>query len=316
MNWLPQFAVLILTFISVKLSSAGHNGQQTRILDLEISDTPHTEGEHSEQYDHEAFLGKDMAHIYDKMSPAQAKDILGSIFDKIDTDKDGKASHKEMEYWIKKVERRSSVHRTITAWKEQFPKQKNKVYMTFREFEQLTYGRKRSKKEPMYKTDMRRWKMADADGDGNLDIHEMTDYNNPQESVKLSNLIAMETLEELDLNGDGHISEEEYLKDFGLSISKGGTEKNPDSEMLKAEKLHFSKERDLNGDGKLDSKEIKAWILPGDQTVKHEVDHLLKDADEDKDGSFTKEEMLAKQNLFIGSSATAYGDAILRRDEF
>ena len=45
-----------------------------------MSDEPHYEGddsEHNPDYDHEAFLGKDDADTFDKLSPEEARRRLG-----------------------------------------------------------------------------------------------------------------------------------------------------------------------------------------------------------------------------------------------
>ena len=40
------------------------------------------------------------------------------------------------------------------------------------------------------------------------------------------------------------------------------------------------------------------------------------EADVDKDGELTKEEVLAKYDVFVGSQATEFGEALYKHDEF
>ena len=47
-----------------------------------------------------------------------------------------------------------------------------------------------------------------------------------------------------------------------------------------------------------------------------ETRHLIGEADENSDGVLTKEEIVEKLDLFVGSQATDFGDILLRHDEF
>jgi hypothetical protein len=43
---------------------------------------------------------------------------------------------------------------------------------------------------------------------------------------------------------------------------------------------------------------------------------IFSEADSDKDEVLTKEEILSKYDLFVGSQATDFGEALTRHDEF
>lgn len=47
-----------------------------------------------------------------------------------------------------------------------------------------------------------------------------------------------------------------------------------------------------------------------------EAKHLIHEADADDDKQLTKEEILDKYDLFVGSQATDFGEALLKHDEF
>ena len=47
-----------------------------------------------------------------------------------------------------------------------------------------------------------------------------------------------------------------------------------------------------------------------------ETKHLISEADGNADGVLTKEEIVEKHDLFVGSQATDFGDILLRHDEF
>ena len=77
-----------------------------------------------------------------------------------------------------------------------------------------------------------------------------------------------------------------------------------------ANKENFA-EFDKDKDGKLDKKEMEAWIVPSsDESAIDEAGHLIDETDTDSDGKLSKEEVLAKHDLWVGSSATAYGKGL------
>lgn len=62
--------------------------------------------------------------------------------------------------------------------------------------------------------------------------------------------------------------------------------------------------------------QIKDWILPDNfDHAEAESRHLIYESDSDADGKLTKEEILAKYDLFVGSQATDFGEAIMKHDE-
>lgn len=62
---------------------------------------------------------------------------------------------------------------------------------------------------------------------------------------------------------------------------------------------------------------MQEWILPqGFDPAEAEARHLLHEADADGDKTLTKEEVLDKYDLFVGSQATDFGEALNRHDEF
>ena len=63
--------------------------------------------------------------------------------------------------------------------------------------------------------------------------------------------------------------------------------------------------------------EVAHWISPEDfDAAEAEADHLLYNADMNKDKKLTKEEVLENMKFFVGSQATDYGNYLTRHDEF
>lgn len=63
----------------------------------------------------------------------------------------------------------------------------------------------------MVKRDERRWKVADQDNDDALTLQEFTDFLHPEEAERMRFIVVTETMEDIDKDGDGKISLEEYI---------------------------------------------------------------------------------------------------------
>lgn len=62
---------------------------------------------------------------------------------------------------------------------------------------------------------------------------------------------------------------------------------------------------------------MKNWIIPSDfDHAEAEARHLIYESDADADQKLTKDEILSKYDLFVGSQATDFGEALARHDEF
>ena len=63
---------------------------------------------------------------------------------------------------------------------------------------------------------------------------------------------------------------------------------------------------------------MRAWIIPEDfDPSDAESRHLIAESDSDGDGKLTRDEILDKYDLFVGSQATDFGEALTRKhDEF
>ena len=68
----------------------------------------------------------------------------------------------------------------------------------------------------------------------------------------------------------------------------------------------------------MDREEVKDWIIPPDYDhAEAEAKHLIYESDTgEKDGKLTADEIVDKYDLFAGSQATDYGEALNRHEEF
>ncbi|XP_028603651.2 calumenin isoform X2 [Podarcis muralis] len=283
----------------------------------QLSDKVHDDAQNFD-YDHDAFLGADEAKTFDQLTPEESKERLGMIVSKIDTDKDGFVTEGELKAWIKKAQKKYVYDNVEHQWQEYDMNQDGLI--SWDEYRNVTYGTYLDDPDPddgfnykqMMVRDERRFKMADKDGDLIATKEEFTAFLHPEEYEYMKDIVVQETMEDIDKNGDGVIDLEEYIGDM---YSHDGDAEEP--EWVKTEREQFVEFRDKNRDGKMDKEETKDWILPSDYDhAEAEARHLVYESDQNKDGKLSKEEIVDKYDLFVGSQATDFGEALVRHDEF
>ncbi|XP_028140634.1 calumenin [Diabrotica virgifera virgifera] len=297
---------------------------EKRVHNKELSDKEHSEnGHHNPEYDHEAFLGAEEAKTFDQLPPEESKRRLGIIADKIDVNNDGFINREELKDWIRFTQKRYITEDVDRQWKQQNPD--DKPTLPWERYQTLVYGFLENMDpaeiendstgfsyKKMMARDQRRWKTADRDQDGELSKEEFAAFLHPEENDYMRDLVVQETMEDIDKDKDGKISVEEYIGDMYRSDEN---EEEPD--WVKSEREQFNTYRDKDGDGYMDEEEIKNWILPQDfDHAEAEARHLIYEADSDADEQLTKDEVLTKYDLFVGSQALDFGEALTRHDEF
>ena len=300
----------------------------SRVVDHILSHETHFDSDgHHKDYDHEAFLGENEARAFDQLSPEESKKRLGDIVDKIDTDDDGQVSFEELRLWIQQQQKSYIREDVDRQWKSHNPE--NNTVLKWETYRKLTYGfmddlEKRSVHKlddedtktyrDMMRRDKRRWEMADKDHDDVLTKQEFTDFLHPEETPHMQSVVVEETLEDIDKDKDGKISLEEYISDM---YSSDGKDPSSVPDWVTREREQFKEYRDKNRDGFLDQEEIKFWILPPDYDHSEaEARHLMSESDSNKDGSLSKQEIVDNYDLFVGSQATDFGEALVSHDEF
>ncbi|ODM97252.1 Calumenin [Orchesella cincta] len=294
-------------------------GDNNRVVDKSLSDQEHfMDGEHNPKYDHEAFLGED-AKQFDDLTPEESRRRLGLIFDKIDKTKDGFVDKDELRKWIEWTQKRYFIQDAQQQWRVQNPQGKTKIYWT--EYKKSNYDFLDTEPEgssekqvyvKMQERDRRRWKMADADSDDALTETEFLNFIHPEDASHMQDVVVMETIEDIDKDGDGQISIAEYISD--LYRGEPGDE---EPTWVENERDSFRTYRDKNNDGVLDHDEVKQWIMPDEYDhAEAESNHLIHTSDTDADGKLSKEEVLEKYDVFVGSQATDFGEALVKHDEF
>ncbi|XP_071809047.1 calumenin-like isoform X2 [Asterias amurensis] len=315
-------ALLVVTFAKPAEKQDEH--QSDRVKDTKLSDEAHFEGkEHNVDYDHEAFLGEDEAKTFKDLSPEESRKRLGVIVDKIDTDNDGFVTEEELKTWIEHQQNKYAHNDAEIHWKN-----RNQILddiMSWDEYNATTYSSQTEEElnqmpesehmdfTKMIRRDKARWNAADENNDNLLSRDEFTAFLHPENFERMRDIVIQETLEDVDKNGDGQISLAEYIGDMYKENNEGADE----PEWVKTEREQFSQFRDKNKDGFMDLQEVGEWILPTDYDhMEAEAKHLIYESDKNKDKKLTKEEIVDKYDLFVGSQATNYGESLQRHDEF
>ncbi|GLH05521.1 Supercoiling factor [Gryllus bimaculatus] len=315
--------LLLLISIAVAIPKPEEKEKKDRVLVNELSDKEHYQNsEHNVQYDHEAFLGDD-AKTFDQLTPEESRRRLGLIVDKIDKNSDGFVSQEELKDWIQYTQRRYIVDDIDRQWKAHNPENKEKItwddykktvysFMDDMDTNELEKNEEGFSYQNMLKRDRRRWSVADIDGDDSLTREEIAGFLHPEESGHMRDIVVLETMEDIDKDHDGKISLKEYIGDM-----YHGSEGDEEPDWVQNERDQFAQYRDKDGDGFMDKEEVKNWIIPPDfDHAEAEARHLIYEADSDADQKLTKEEILAKYDVFVGSQATDFGEALTRHDEF
>lgn len=324
--YLPTVLVCFFLVAPSVLHSASVDKKDRVIHGKKLSEKEHYAGDaddvHDYDYDHEAFLGADEAREFDALPPEESRARLGKIVDRIDTNDDGYVTLDEMRDWIRFTQQRYISEDVDRQWEQH--NVDNKDQIGWEEYRQLVYGFLDEDAEDnhedddtmsykkMEDRDRRRWETADEDSNGALNKLEFKHFLHPEESEHMRDIVVTETLDDIDKDGDGKISIEEYIGDMFKA-------EDPDSEpdWVKNEREAFKENRDENNDGYMDSEEVRHWILPADYDhTEAEAKHLLYESDSDGDSKLTKEEILDKYDLFVGSQATDFGEALTRHEEF
>lgn len=301
--------------------------EETKRLMDKLSEKEHFKNEHhNKQYDHDAFLGEDQAKTFDQLPPEESKRRLGLIVDKIDGDKDGYVTLVELKDWIKYTQQRYITEDVDRHWRQHNPAGDELLpWETYRknvygfmddmepkelrapDSEGLTYAN-------LLKRDRRRWNYADGDQNDALNRTEFAAFLHPEDHPEMRDAVVLETLEDIDKDGDGKVSLEEYIGDMYRAEEE---EAGAEPEWVRQEREQFAAHRDTNGDGAMDADEVRDWIAPPQfDHAEAEARHLVFEADADADERLTRHEVLLKYDLFVGSQATDFGEALARHDEF
>ncbi|KAI1725696.1 EF-hand domain pair domain-containing protein [Ditylenchus destructor] len=288
-------------------------------VDHKPTDKDHYKGEeHDAKYDHEQFLGKDKAAEFDELTPEKSKERLAKLVPKMDSNSDGFIEENELRDHINFMQKRYVNNDVERTWKNYKDDKIADGKLGWQDYREMVYGPESQEISPDYAKmitrDERRWKVADYDSDGKLDRTEYGCFMHPEDCDHMRDIVVQETVEDIDKNKDGSVDLDEYIGDMYRPDDYPELNgKEPD--WVNSEREMFKEHRDKNNDGKLDTDEMRDWIMPlGFDHADAEAKHLVGIADDNKDGKLSPEEIVAHYDTFVGSQATDYGEQLQKHD--
>lgn len=287
--------------------------------DPELVDSDRNLEPGSIEYDN-AFFENEFQSV-DDLSQEEIDEKLGALASKMDKDGNGHITQEELTMWIHYVQTKYIYDDTERQWEENDKNGDGKI--TWTEYKEHTYGFLTEDEltqkeddgfsyEQMLFRDERRFGTADQDKKGYLTKDELTAFLHPEEYDHMKDMVIVETIEDIDRDKDGKISLEEYIGDMWHEEDDG-----EEPEWVEEERRQFHEFRDADKSGYLENQEVRDWILPSEYDhAEGEARHLIESCDTDNDGQLSYDEILKHHDVFVGSQATDWGDAIVRHDEF
>lgn len=159
-----------------------------------------------------------------------------------------------------------------------------------------------------------RWKLADENGDTLLTKDEFKNLLHPDEGHDgLKDLFVREATEDMDLNKDGKICLNEFMKH--LQVLASDQEKS-DQGWLSSQQENFGRFLDKNKDGVLDRDEIRNWLVPA-KSAKYEAEakRLLDIGDSNDDHKLSIAELLEDYSQFLSLLPAEYWSSLEDDDE-
>ena len=187
--------------------------------------------------------------------------------------------------------------------------------VTWEEFETDMFGDDFSEQETdkknklLFKKDKKLFGVADRNNDAKLELTEYIIFRIPRQDAETRRIVLEDALENYDLDKDGSISLEEFLKE-----SNDGD----DQDIGETDSDRFRDEFDVDNNGFLTGDEIFRWMDPDNTEDAHdEADHLMGECDSNKDDKLSAQEIINNHDLWVESDATDYGKKLLmNHDEF
>jgi len=188
-----------------------------------------------------------------------AQKDIGMVMESMDTDKSGKLSLEEVIKGTFDFEQEGATHESLG----EIPQQKE--------------------------LEAEKFKAADTDHDGQLDVHELPGLFYPETNDKVLDLIVADILKRKDKDGDGSLSVHEFW----------GAE---DKEKIEATEQTDFEKFDTDQSGKLSLAELKEWESGRFQTG-HAMKKLFEVADKDGDMHVSVDELGQAGDEIVGTDA-------------
>jgi Ca2+-binding EF-hand superfamily protein len=255
--------------------------------------------------------------------PAEAEQMT-ALFEKIDTDKDGKMSMPEIiAFW--KITRKGMLHQNNAQDMELMDTNKDKKvsleeFIKEEEEQELEVEKETgdARRKAFRELETAKFKAADKNSDGFLDEHELPDAVYGETHDEIVRIMAAHHLKSKDTNGDGKLNEKEFHElgedpKVGEEIkategAEAGKVEEKDAKMAEEEaesdkeSAEEFKKQDTDGDGQLNLEELVHY----ESGVFHmtlDMKTLFEACDGDKDSHITLKELTDNLHSIDGSAA-------------
>ncbi|KAI6654927.1 Reticulocalbin-3 isoform X1 [Oopsacas minuta] len=314
-------AILTLCLLQGVWTNPSHPRDETQFLEDRLNG--HEADPHSH---HEQFIGEEEADMYDQLPPNIAKSLLSRVVDKIDSDKDGFVSRNELTRWIELLSNKKVHEDADFRWHHYNLNNEEKIswgdYIDnswgsdAREgigLDEISDPERGWTLEFVLERERMRWDAADIDKDGHLIFEEFKSFSEPHAYPHMKDVVISDSMIEIDSNNDNVLTREEYF----AYVLRGKDQRSPEYISLK-ERYNddFTNNRDLNKDGILDLDEFGYWVFPeGFHRPTSEVNFLFQKADFNLDDRLSRKEIVDNHDVFVGSSATDYGEILKHKKD-
>lgn len=251
-----------------------------------------------------------------QLTPEDGKRQLAILVKMIDEDEDGYITKEELKTWI---ENKRHIYKDGNVEVQWYTfTSSNKMKLTWDEYKTIMYGymadvdeEEREHVDKMLLWDRRRWNAVDTAGLDALSREQFAVFLYPEDEQHMHALLEVEEMEESDLDGDGRISLEEYLK--GTFLAQNIIDE-PD--WVEHKRKHFLDHLDADNDGYMDAGKVYHWIVSGFDMAEVESNYLIFKADTDADQKLSTVEVVNSYTVFLKSHATEFGRALEIHEEF
>jgi len=222
---------------------------------------------------------------------------MRAMHEKIDKNKDGKASLVEVLAYSDEMRKRIAVKDIHTILDEMDSDKDGKLSLDelLKDMEQWGEGDEQDKNEALARKELEtaKFKVADSNQDGLLDPEELPALFYPETHDGVLELTVKSTLKQKDADGDGFLTPKEFWE--------GDAVDGEDLAISEEETADFMK-LDKDGNGKLDLEEMKLWES-GKFHTEEAMKKLFDIADKDSDMHVTAAELDAAREQIAGSDA-------------
>ncbi|XP_050427445.1 reticulocalbin-2-like [Adelges cooleyi] len=261
------------------------------------------EHDHRSDFPHAGFIRseKELEEIQN-LPPDEAKDKLRIILVEIDLDLNGEISKKELSTRLLETYRSLSNEEADSEFDDS--DLDNDGFITWKEYVTDTYALNEDdisiseeEEDDVAADEKAIFNAADTDGDLKLSKVEFRSFYTPEDYPHMVPLIVKDVLNEVDLDNDGKVTLDEFLK------NKGHDGSDTDKEWVQAEKIKFHRDYDSNSDGVLEGEEIISWLLPNNNMLSmSEAEDLISKYDQNDDGQLSFKEILDNYKEFVLST--------------